>query len=71
MQVKEVPNSLTFRYIAGYVTALGAAVFLLLGAIYLYFSYTSFRQLGESVLEELETLQVIYRGQSATVTRPR
>jgi signal transduction histidine kinase len=43
---------------------LSAAVFFLLGAFYAYFSYTSFRGLGESVLEELETLQVIYRGQS-------
>lgn len=64
MQIREVLNSLTFRYIAGYVTVLAAAVFLLLGSIYLFFSYTSFRDLGASVLEELETLQVIYRGQS-------
>ncbi len=64
MQVREVLNSLTFRYIAKYVTVLSASVFLLLGAFYVYFSYTSFVQLGESVLEELETLQLIYRGQS-------
>lgn len=31
---------------------------------YIYFSYTSFRDLGESVLAELETLQLVYRGQS-------
>lgn len=64
MQVREVLSSLTFRYIAKYVTVLSASVFLLLGAFYVYFSYTSFVQLGESVLEELETLQIIYRGQS-------
>ncbi len=64
MQIREVLNSLTFRYIAGYVTALAAAVFLLLGSIYLFFSYTSFRDLGTTILEELETLQVVYRGQS-------
>jgi signal transduction histidine kinase len=64
VQVREVLSSLTFRYIAKYVLALSAAVFLLLGAFYLYFSYTSFEELGESVLEELETLQLVYRGQS-------
>lgn len=64
MQVREVLSSLTFRYIAKYVTVLSASVFLLLGAFYVYFSYTSFEHLGESILEELETLQLIYRGQS-------
>lgn len=64
MQVREILSSLTFRYLVKYVTALSAAVFLLLGTFYLYFSYTSFRELGETVLEELETLQLVYRGQS-------
>lgn len=63
MQIREVVNSLTFRYIAKYVTALSATVFLLLGVFYLYFSYTSFKEIGESVLDELETLQLVYRGQ--------
>ena len=64
MQVREVLSSLTFRFIVKYVTVLSATVFLLLGAFYIYFSYTSFEDLGESVLEELETLQLVYRGQS-------
>lgn len=64
MQIREVLSSLTFRYIVKYVTVLSASVFLLLGAFYVYFSFTSFEDLGETVLEELETLQVIYRGQS-------
>jgi signal transduction histidine kinase len=64
VQVQEVLRSLTFRYIVKYVVVLSAAVFFLLGAFYAYFSYTSFRNMGESVLEELETLQLIYRGQS-------
>jgi signal transduction histidine kinase len=64
VQVREVLSSLTFRYIVKYVTVLSATVFLLLGAFYIYFSYTSFGDLGESVLEELETLQLVYRGQS-------
>jgi signal transduction histidine kinase len=63
VQIREVVNSLTFRYIVKYVTALSAAVFLLQIAFYVYFSYTSFEKLGESVLEELETLQLVYRGQ--------
>ncbi|MCB1690203.1 MAG: HAMP domain-containing histidine kinase [Halioglobus sp.] len=63
MQVREVLSSLTFRYIAKYVTVLSASVFLVLGAFYIYFSYTSFRALGENVVDELDTLQVIYRGQ--------
>ncbi|MDG2271451.1 MAG: HAMP domain-containing sensor histidine kinase [Halioglobus sp.] len=63
MKIREVLSSFTFRGIAKYVTALSATVFILLGAFYAYFSYTSFRALGESVLNELETLEVIYRGQ--------
>lgn len=63
MQIREVVNSLTFRYIVKYVTALSAAVFLLQIAFYVFFSYTSFRELAESVLDELETLQLVYRGQ--------
>jgi signal transduction histidine kinase len=64
MQIKEVLNSLTFRYIAKYVVVLSSTVFLLVGAYYVYFSYTSFQALGESVLEELETLELVYSGQS-------
>ena len=63
MQIREVVNSLTFRYIAKYITVLVATVFLLQIAFYVYFSYTSFEKLGESVLDELETLQLVYRGQ--------
>ena len=64
LQAREVLSSLTFRYIVKYVTALSASVFLLLGAFYLYFSYTSFEQLGETILEELETLKRVYREQT-------
>ena len=63
MQVREVISSLTFRYIAKYVTVLSAAVFLLVVSFYVYFSYSSFGKLGESVIDELETLQLIYTGQ--------
>ncbi len=63
MQARDVLSSLTFRYIAQYVLALGAAVFALVGAFYLYLSYNAVSELGASVLEEGETLQIIYRGQ--------
>ena len=63
MQVKDVVNSLTFLYIVKYVTVLSATVFMLIVALYVYVSYSSFRELGESVLDELETLQLVYRGQ--------
>jgi signal transduction histidine kinase len=63
VQIREVINSLTFRYIVKYVTALSAAVFLLQIAFYVFFSYTSFIELGESVLDELETLELVYSGQ--------
>ena len=46
MPVRAVLGSLTFRYIAKYVTVLSAAVFLFLAASYGYFSYTSFEQLS-------------------------
>tara|TARA_R110000823_G_scaffold130015_14_gene257998 strand:+ start:20299 stop:21666 length:1368 start_codon:yes stop_codon:yes gene_type:complete len=63
VQVGEILRSLTFRYSVKYVTVLSASVFVAVGAFYLYFSYTSFRELGESVLDELQSLEVIYRGQ--------
>jgi signal transduction histidine kinase len=63
VQIREVINSLTFRYIVKYVTVLSAAVFLLQIAFYVFFSYTSFIELGESVLDELETLELVYSGQ--------
>lgn len=63
MPVREVLGSLTFRYIAKYVTVLSAAVFVFLAAIYAYFSYTSFRQLSESIVDELDSLELVYSGQ--------
>lgn len=64
MKIRQVLTSITFRYIARYVTALSFTVFVLLGALYGYFSYTYFSDLGDSILEELETLELVYRGQS-------
>ena len=63
MPVREVLGSLPFRYIAKYVTVLSAAVFVFLAAIYAYFSYTSFKQLSESIVDELDSLELVYHGQ--------
>lgn len=63
LQASEVLRSLTFRYIAQYVTVLSGTVFIAMGAFYLYFSYTSFEKLADSVLDEMQTLQRIYREQ--------
>ena len=64
MTIWSVINSLTFRYIAKYVVVLSASVFLLLAALYAYISYGFFTELSESILDEQETLAVIYAGQS-------
>ncbi|PLW83115.1 two-component sensor histidine kinase [Kineobactrum sediminis] len=59
----DVLKSLTFRYIAKYVTTLSAAVFLLLAILYSYFSYGYFTELREAIVDELDSLQLVYRGQ--------
>ncbi|MEQ9464727.1 MAG: HAMP domain-containing sensor histidine kinase [Haliea sp.] len=63
MRILDVLNSLTFRYIVKYVTALSATVFLLLAVLYAYFSYGYFTELRSSILDELEALQLVYNGQ--------
>ena len=55
MQVREVITSLTFRFIAKYLLVLSAGVFLLMLAIYSFFSYDYFRELSGSIVEEEET----------------
>ncbi|MEH6583539.1 MAG: HAMP domain-containing sensor histidine kinase [Halioglobus sp.] len=64
MKVRKVLTSLTFRYIAKYLAVLTLSVFLLQGALYGYFSYNFFGSLSETIVEELDTLQLIYNGQS-------
>lgn len=64
MRIRQVLNSLTFRFIARYVTGLVASVFCLQMLLYTYFSYNYFNDLGDDLREELETLQLVYRGQS-------
>jgi signal transduction histidine kinase len=64
MKVREVLTSITFRYIARYIMSLSVTVFVLLGALYGYFTYTYFSDLSTSIIEELDTIDVVYRGQS-------
>lgn len=64
MKIRKVLNSITFRYIAQYVVVLSATVFFLLAALYGYFSYTYFSDLSESIVDELDTLELVYSGQS-------
>jgi signal transduction histidine kinase len=63
MKVREVLTSLTFRYGARYIAVLSVTVFLLLAGQYGLFSYRYFGELSESIVEELDSLQVIYAGQ--------
>lgn len=63
MQIREVLTSLTFRSIAKYLLVLSAGVFLLMVAIYTFFSYGYFRDLSRSIVEEDESLALVYNGQ--------
>lgn len=69
MHIRQVFGSLTFRYIAKYLTVLSGTVFLLLVVLYGYFSYGYFRQLSSSIVDEQESLVLVYRGQSLAGVR--
>lgn len=64
MQLRQVVGSLTFRYIAKYLVVLSTAVFFLLAAIYAVFSYGYFKELSRSIVDEQDSLLLVYRGQS-------
>jgi len=64
MKARKVLSSITFRTIARYVVMLSATVFFLLAALYGYFTYTYFSDLRDSIVDELDTLALIYRGQA-------
>ena len=61
--MREVFSSLTFRYIAKYLLVLSATVFLVMAGLYAFFSYNYFRDLSATIVEEQQTLEVVYRGQ--------
>jgi signal transduction histidine kinase len=64
VKFRKVINSLTFRYIAKYLAVLTISVFALHAALFSYFSYNYFDSLGESIVDEIQTLQLVYEGQS-------
>ena len=61
--MREVLSSLTFRYIAKYLLVLSATVFLVMAGLYVFFSYNYFRELSASIVDEQQTLELVYRGQ--------
>jgi signal transduction histidine kinase len=63
MNVGKILTSLTFRFMLLYVLALSAAVFLVMAIIYGFFTYSYFQDLRDSIVEELETLTLVYEGQ--------
>lgn len=64
MRILQVLNSLTFRFIARYVIVLVTTVSLVLCLLYAFFSYNYFSDLRDSVVEELDTFEAVFRGQS-------
>ncbi len=63
MKLKRILRSITFRYIAAYVAVLSLSVFLLMMVLYAFSSYSYFQGLRDSILEELDTIELIYNGQ--------
>ncbi|MEP5766628.1 MAG: HAMP domain-containing sensor histidine kinase [Halieaceae bacterium] len=63
MNFRNILTSVTFRFMLVYVLVLSAAVFLVMALIYGAFTYTYFQELQESVVDELDTLTLIYEGQ--------
>ena len=61
--VGKILTSFTFRYMALYVLALSLAVFVVMAIIYAVFANNYFEDLQDSIVEELETLTLIYKGQ--------
>ncbi len=64
MRVREVVSSLTFRFIARYVLVLSATVTLIVVGMYSFYSYNYFSSLSRSIMEEQQTLNLVYEGQS-------
>jgi signal transduction histidine kinase len=63
MNLWKILTSFTFRFMLIYVLALSAAVFVVMAVIYGIFTYSYFEDLQESIVEELETLTLVYEGQ--------
>ncbi|TGD71938.1 HAMP domain-containing histidine kinase [Mangrovimicrobium sediminis] len=62
-RVRRVLRSLTFRFVVKYLLALTGTVLVITLLLYAQYSYRYFRELSTSILEEQETLVLVYRGQ--------
>ena len=63
MNLRSILLSVTFRFMMLYVLVLSLAVFLGMALLYGVFAYGYFQDLQESVVDELDTLSVVYTGQ--------
>ena len=63
MQFRTILTSFTFRFMLLYVLALSGVVFLVMALVYGIFTYNYFHDLRVEIVEELETLSLIYEGQ--------
>jgi signal transduction histidine kinase len=59
----KILTSFTFRFMLIYVSVLSVAVFVVMAGIYGVFTYSYFDDLQESIIEEVQTLSLIYEGQ--------
>ncbi len=63
MNLRAILTSLTFRFMLRYVVVLSLAVFLVMALIYGIFTYSYFQELQDAVVDELDTVSLIYSGQ--------
>ena len=63
MNLRNILTSVTFRFMLLYVLVLSFAVFVVMVLIYSAFAYNYFQQLQASVVDELDTVSLIYAGQ--------
>ncbi len=63
MNLRSILTSFTFRFMLLYVLTLSMAVFVVMAVIYGVFTYGYFQDLQESVVDELDTVSLIYAGQ--------
>lgn len=63
MNLRTILTSFTFRFMFIYVVALSAAVFVVMAGIYGFFTYGYFQELQDSLVDELDTVSLVYSGQ--------
>lgn len=69
MNLRTILTSFTFRFMFIYVLALSAAVFVVMAGIYGFFTYGYFQELRESLVDELDTVSLVYSGQGVNGVR--